>query len=63
MTKTTYYEVTFINTNNKIAREEYATKEEGQARLARAKEEWQKSEWYKKRSYYAMMSKVTRYSK
>lgn len=61
MTKRTLYEVTYININNRITREEYSTKEEATKRLAEAKEEWTKSQWYKKVAYYAMLCTVTRY--
>lgn len=52
------YELTYINTENKIARENFNTKEEAIARKDEVKRLWENSDLYKKVSYYAMISAV-----
>lgn len=52
------YELTYINTENKIARENFSTKEEAIARKNEVKRLWENSDLYKKVSYYAMIGAV-----
>lgn len=52
------YELTYINTENKIARENFNTKEEAIARKNEVKRLWENSDLYKKVSYYAMIGAV-----
>jgi hypothetical protein len=52
------YELTYINTENKIARENFNTKEEAIVRKDEVKRLWESSDLYKKVSYYAMVSAV-----
>ena len=52
------YELTYINTENKIARENFNTKEEAIARKDEVKKLWENSKFYKKVSYYAMVCAV-----
>ena len=52
------YELTYINTENKIARENFNTKEEAIARKNEVKRLWENSNLYNKVSYYAMIGAV-----
>lgn len=52
------YELTYINTNNKITVETFATKEEAQERKAIVRNLWENSNLYKKVTYYAMICGV-----
>ena len=52
------YELTYINTENKIARENFNTKEGAIARKNEVKRLWENSDLYKKVSYYAMIGAV-----
>lgn len=52
------YELTYINTENKIARENFNTRDEAIARKDEVKRLWENNDLYKKVSYYAMICAV-----
>ena len=52
------YELTYINTDNKITVETFATKEEASKRKEEVRNLWENSNLYKKVSYYSMICGV-----
>ena len=54
------YELTYINTENKITVETFATKEEASKRKEEVRNLWENSEWFERRSYYSMICGVCR---
>ena len=52
------YELTYINTENKITRETFNTIELVRKRKEEVRELWNNSDLYKKVSYYAMICSV-----
>lgn len=52
------YELTYINTENKITRETFNTIELARKRKEEVRELWNNSDLYKKVSYYAMICSV-----
>ena len=52
------YELTYINTENKITVETFATKEEAKERKIIVRKLWENSDLYKKVSYYSMICAV-----
>ena len=52
------YELTYINTDNKIAREIFATKEEASKRKEEVKKLWENSELFERVAFHTMICAV-----
>lgn len=52
------YELTYINTENKIARENFNTKEEAIARKEEVKKLWENSELFERVAFHTMICAV-----